>query len=1052
MKKFLIFLLALYSLQISSSVEQTVVFDFTDPFSLNCNPTITQKEVGTNPTPGVKLQITERTITNGPVSISFNKTGSIGACVNYDGENYNFVLGLGANMKFSISGGCTFVSVKFDQPNNLRLLSLDEPGRFTDEIWKANDEKPTEVTFHNGTNYSYFYRITVTYNSPATPLNFSYSTPNDGTSVTAFNKMSLYFNTTVAKVNSGNILLTGSTLSKPLTLSAEPSGSSVLLSLDNTLSEEGNYNISVPAGIFETAEGATNTSFEVSFSIVPKRDTFNPILINPSNNSSDSKLPKTVKLTFNNYVKTGTGTVKFKSSDGETSFSANVSIDPTDKKTILLTHDYDEVKPATWTIEIPEKTFHNDFPEDDVDYRWNEKLTLTYTVDGSEYNPGPQDSEVMKAAKELLLLTGAGYPKATSAAYTALKALVEAEEAPDDAVLTTAMNALYLENDIDMPLIDNWYTMTGINSAGKKIYLTFDDAKTHVILGENANKAAAFKVKSIEGDKIVFQTKEGFFLHVLTTLPMHEGTSSSNLTDAESDINQLSIAKFAANSVEGADSKALYGTFTIFGSLGKVNGVEEKAYALIDYENNAISTYPNTPLTFNEKMSNAFILTATTEPVEVIEYTYISVGLAPGLISKPGDETVLKVSGPTATSIADASKIYYTKDGEKVDFSETILTSTDTPNNFKVNTTGLKSGTYILVIEEGALSYDVPLGKTPKETDMNSKLIIQGNGGDTPTPTPSPTEVTPTASLTPSEPITMGGALVLTIANVKKATLSDNVTPFFKYADGDNSGETVSFSSVILTMKSDTEFNVNTVGLAAGKYLLLMPKGTFAYEVEEGKVNDTDLSVSFEIKNTSPVVTDDFRYVYDAYMTFCPASDIRDVYYKDTDLNEMIIYVNTDMASGLYANVEKQVKVITTNGVLATTGHFENYPDFAKDYGDRFAGTYAIKFVPDKLVEAGDLDNWNGKYSYRCEPGTFGDANYGKWLQGDNSVKPSDCRVNPLVSVGSITIDNREATAISSISAQDVTDKVFFDIQGRRVQDTSKKGVYIINGKKVVVK
>jgi hypothetical protein len=43
-------------------------------------------------------------------------------------------------------------------------------------------------------------------------------------------------------------------------------------------------------------------------------------------------------------------------------------------------------------------------------------------------------------------------------------------------------------------------------------------------------------------------------------------------------------------------------------------------------------------------------------------------------------------------------------------------------------------------------------------------------------------------------------------------------------------------------------------------------------------------------------------------------------------------------------------------------------------------------------------------------------------------------------------------TGINTISTDDVSEKIVYDLQGRRVTNTSKKGVYIVNGRKVVIK
>ena len=1182
MKKFFTLLLFFCSIHAIAAVQQSVTFDFADPTQLNCNYPITTKDLGSQ-TAGIKLNLSfpyERTFTQGPITISFVNNGSAGPHISYDGYGkYMLGLGLGTDIKFSISGGSTLVSIQFDQPNNLRKISGD-PGSFNTEsnLWEAGDSKPTSVMFHNGTDYSYFYKITVTYNSPATPLNFSYSQPNDGTSVAAFNSMKLYFNTSVSKVNNGRVLLTGSTFDGAKEMTASASGSMVTLSLGETISAEGSYSVSVPAGKFETSEGATNEAIDVSFTIVPKRDTFTPTSVDPASGTSSGKLPKEIKLTFPSFVKAGTGTVKFKIGDAAQFATGTVSVN---NKVATISHDHDVTEASTWTVEIPEKMFHNDFPADDVDYRWSPKLTLTYTVDGSQaaptvvtptatlssasiqkggdelvltiggvkkatlaasaspvfkYADGDKvgqtvpfenailtkktdtqfdvnttglllgnyilvmpagtftyevesneivedvelpasfevlendfDTPTMKAARALLEQTGVGYPSVESDTYKALQTLVNATEIPSDETLQVAIDALYNETDVTLPSVDKWYKIYGVNSNGKRIYLTFNEDKSQVILGNSLSYATAFQVASVSEGKVVFKTKDGRFLHVLTTLPSHEGTSDTNLTETESDINKLTLAKFMASSVEGADPKALYGAFSIYGSLGIVNDNEEFAYALLNYDNTTITTYPGTPLKFDTSVSSAFRLTETAEPEEYdptdpTDYVVISVSMRSVVIAKPGDEGILIVHGPTKTTIADATKIYYTyntddeRNNTKVDFTGTILTPTATANEFSVNTKGLTPGYYHVVMEKGTFAYEVPEGKTAMDIQLNASFILE-DGGATPT-------VTPTASLSPTEAVVAGDELMLTIGNVKKATLSTEAKPVFKYADGDNAGETVSFTGTILTKKNATQFYVATTGLAVGKYQLVMPKGTFAYEVEEGKaVADQELTASLEIKEKTPA-TDEFNYSYNAYGMYLPLMEQNPVtYYRAADFNELIVYVYKVWYDGLVANPNKKVSFRTmTIGGSAMTGHFENYPNFAADYpgNPEFADVYAIKFIPDEPLEPGALNNHAGNYTYYCEPGCFGDANYGKWLAGDSSVTPSMCNVNPAMNIGTFVIPgNQEPTGICSVDSDTAGNKAIYDLQGRRVAAGSDaiangsrlpKGVYIVNGKRVVIK
>ena len=1073
MKKYLLSLLALFSLQAMAMVEETVTFNFKQPLDLNLNPPFTQVDLNQLSDPeasGVLVNISNKTVTSGPIVLSFTRpTNTPGAGISHYGVGAPFCLEMGRllELNFNANSGCVLKSITFDQDTEL-ILPSGQPGswNYVTNTWSVNDNSTSSVTLKNGDQSSKVYIITVKYLRPSTPMNFVSSSPAQGATVNgSFKTMTMSFSSAVAKVNNAsNIKLTGTDIDNtPINQSMTPSisGSTVSLSIPTAITKDASLKVTAPAGTFENSEGATNQeAIVISFTLLSQRDIFNPITIEPAAGTYN-ELPQQIRLTFDNFVKIGEGTVKFKQQDGSGNFPANLSIDPENAKVAIISHTNGKVVDASsWIVEIPAGVFHNQYYQvDNVEDRWNAALNIGYTVDGS--GAGPQDTQTMKDAKALLKLTGVGYPKTTDPAWDALNALVTAAETPTDEALLAAMTNLYNATDVQMPEVGKWYNITGFNSAGKKIYLTFNQDKTKVILGTVAGSAAAFKVKSVAADKVVFETKEGLFLHIPTILPQHEGTSDANLTDVESDINKLTFAKFLASSVAGADPAALYGAFTIYGSLGKltVTDTEEFAYAMLDFDNTTISTYPGMPVAFASKMSSAFTLTETTEPSEEVDLIYPTVGFVPDVIDNPGDDMVMKVNGPTTTTIVDNSLIYYdqyTEEGvgPKVTYNETILTSyPTTPNMFMVNTHGLTPGVYYLIMENGAFAYTAPAGKGIRPVNIvGGPITIKSSSG----------EITPTASLSKTQ-LKAGDVLVLTIGNVGKATLKTPTAPYYEYADGENAGTKVTFSGTILTSKPNTtaEFNVNTTGLTPGKYKLVMPSETFLFEAPQAGQTVKDnvqLVVAFEILNNGGGSGDEgFVYNFNAYITYFPASRYRtNGYFKDVDLNEMYLYVFSSMASGLVANPEKEVKVVTNHGGVATTGHFENYPNFVQEFKEFIPElttepSYAIKFVPDVLIKEGDLDNWSGYYTYRCEPGAFGDANYGRWLNNHSSVNPADCRVSPALDIANVLVYNSRATAITNVTTETGSNEIF-DLQGRRVQNMDKKGVYIVNGRKVVKK
>lgn len=111
-----------------------------------------------------------------------------------------------------------------------------------------------------------------------------------------------------------------------------------------------------------------------------QRDIFNPIVIDPAPGTYN-ELPQQIRLTFDNYVKMGAGVVKFKQTDGTLSFNANVSVSD---KVATVTHEHPYSEESTWSVEIPEGVFHNQyFDVDEVEDRWNAAMTITYKVDGT---------------------------------------------------------------------------------------------------------------------------------------------------------------------------------------------------------------------------------------------------------------------------------------------------------------------------------------------------------------------------------------------------------------------------------------------------------------------------------------------------------------------------------------------------------------------------------------------------------------------------------------------------------------------------------------------
>lgn len=112
-----------------------------------------------------------------------------------------------------------------------------------------------------------------------------------------------------------------------------------------------------------------------------------------------------------------------------------------------------------------------------------------------------------------------------------------------------------------------------------------------------------------------------------------------------------------------------------------------------------------------------------------------------------------------------------------------------------------------------------------------------------------------------------------------------------------------------------------------------------------------------------------------------------------------------------------------------------------------YTNAYQIEF--DTPIKSGDLKS--DRYVFVIPIGTFGDNNYAKYLSDPTSISPNKCKVNPVMRIV-YKVNNDKATGIDEITTDSNKPSVIYDLMGRRVQNMSRPGIYIVNGKKVVKK
>lgn len=980
MKKFLFFLLAFISVPAFAEVDDTALFDFTNPKQLEISPALSAWD-GSFDDQGVI--VTSKVITNKDIQISFTLGTGVGGVMipryslTYDGKPYYYYaleMRAGSTITIRTINGCNLVSVKFT--GSTGSLTKSSTGSFDGKngIWTPTTNTDT-VRIENGVQKTGIETIEVCYKKPSKPLSFVSSNPSSGSEVTTFNAMTLNFNMNVnsSNYNANGITLSGPGITTPVAMTPSVSGTTVRLSTSQTYSEYGDYTVSVPAGAFKNSEGGSHEAISIPFRVNPKRDILEYTSVNPAEGTLN-ELPQSFDILYNEYVSVPENSTATLYKDGVKQFTAQIALTEGNTKSVTLSHSRGAItEEGIWTIEVPEKAIYNGMMGDAADERWNPAFTLTYKVESAE----AQELAVAKQLKQFTDSGLMGYPTASSDGYVALSTVInKGKEATTDEI-KEAIGAYYNETNVKMPADSKWYRIVGINADGSMAYLTYADQK--VTLKSSYSATDAFQAIAGNG-YFEFKTKDESYL----TVPGNPSGYDGFVYHQSGKATQLQVAKLQ---VENADSTKLIGKFSISGWLGRdANDTDlGNSTAAVSYPSLAIVSSPTVSTVFSSASSSAFIFEETSEPADPTTSIEADITFGNNLkgieIEKAGDPITLVVGNVQNAELADGSLPYYEKQSqisnpERIQFAGTILTKIEnSPYSFSVNTSGLEPGEYLLYVPAETFSY-TPTSDYSSVTGTLTKLSItikessdpNPGGGDDPNPgggdDPNPGG---------DDPNPGGG---------------DDPNP----GGGGESGPT----------GGDTE------------------KPNFKY---------------------------DYRFAVEAKYRMNPAVNADVV--ADVWLNDLIFFTTE---SSIVPNPDKEITINNINGALVKTGHLEAYPNYKKDLKyDWLNGTVAVKLVLDYPFTENELKYLSGMYYVNIPSEALGDTNFGKWLK-DNKFS-GVCHTNEAASfqfpVNDVIID---ILGIHEIDAADGSEQKIYDLTGRRVENMKKPGVYIVNGKKIMVK
>lgn len=403
------------------------------------------------------------------------------------------------------------------------------------------------------------------------------------------------------------------------------------------------------------------------------------------------------------------------------------------------------------------------------------------------------------------------------------------------------------------------------------------------------------------------------------------------------------------------------------------------------------------------------------------------------------DDNMLNVNGVTADAGAEVSKLTIAK----LDGSAVQLESGDVFDADKALGTFSFKGSYPSVTGSSSVAYALCNHADKKyqtEADVaapywQSSLTSAFAFVEVEKPAAAIKTVETAYKLTPAIVGSNADLLTLSFDGLTHVTVKSDADAYI----ANEKGERVKGVTFTLVTGKDNQFTVALTDLAKASYQLVIPEGTFHYEKNNKEVKTQAIKESFTIgKGGSP---DDPNLKSD-YSIYQMLPDISG-FVKDVALNGFMIK-NIGYYDGLVANPDREVKLaVYDNNKTIRTGHFESYVD------PEDPTTPTLLLVFDTPIGEGELNT--DLYAIVILQGTFGDTNFGKFLEDKTTTQASDCHTNPRMTIA-IEVDNDKATGIEHVVNSTEKNNVIYDVQGRKVKQMNRSGIYIVNGKKFVKK
>lgn len=701
-------LMTLVSVQGFAQIQRTAEFDFSNPLGLN--PAITPPS-GNN----AEINITDKTFTNKDITIDFDLGNQgLGSTI-YHFTNiwtgvstYYLRVCQQANLKVHAPKDAQLERVSFSDGSSVGDLRVDdeELGTQTDgyRTWINSDGLPIhDLIYKNSFSPAQIEKITVYYTVPSAVLDAT-SDIADGSVIDAFNQLHLTFDHAMTVKDGSKITISDGTNSQ--NLKATIQNNVVTLVASTPIAKDGDYTITVPARSFKDKNGFENKEIKIKVIIkVP----FNYVSVTPEQGNILT-LPLTITADFGKTVGFVDETANIRLlKNGEPYLSVKAAkVDETKVNFNIQNRTEPITDKAIYTLVVPAKVVYNGMKGDTELERSNSAFELKYVID---------DSEILKKAKSLVANKNVGYPAETSAAYVALKELVQGE--PTDEEVSKALKAYYAEKKIILPASQKWYHIANVNAENRKLYLGVVDNKLSLV--EDEAKAMAFEATNNNGIVCLKNADD----KMLTISGLVEDATSKevNLTIAKLDPAQVKLE-------EGAeyDAEKMLGSLSIYGVCQNSLGEEMPAYALANHEKGLYQTDASIAVPYYQhKLSSAFVFTETDMPAEAIKTVNTAYSLESYIVVDNTVPLVLTFDELDKAVVAKDADAYIAnmKDERKKDVEFAAVAGKN--NQFTISLKDLAKGDYWLVIPEGTFHYELD-GKEVKTQAIKAFFTIGKNG------------------------------------------------------------------------------------------------------------------------------------------------------------------------------------------------------------------------------------------------------------------------------------------------------------------------------------